>query len=49
LRWNPTRERYIALSEPYQTPEFRQFYEKRHPELLAFLVEAMRVFAVGLS
>jgi len=43
--WNPTQEKYIALSEQYQTPEFKKFYDKLHPELLEFIVEAMKIFA----
>lgn len=31
--------------ELYQTPEFKVFYDKHHPKLLGFLVEAMKVFA----
>jgi DNA-binding transcriptional MerR regulator len=43
--WNPTKEKYIGLSELYQTPEFSKFYQKLHPELLAYLVKAMVIFA----
>ncbi|VVC75734.1 HTH-type transcriptional activator mta [Aquicella siphonis] len=43
--WTPTREGYIGLSEKYLTPEFRQFYEKLHPGLTEFIVEAMKIFA----
>ncbi|MCZ4721566.1 MerR family transcriptional regulator [Legionella pneumophila] len=43
--WNPTKEGYIGLSQRYLTPEFRIFYEKQHPELLEFIVEAMRLYA----
>lgn len=43
--WNPTREKYIGLSQLYQSPEFSRFYTKLHPELLAFIVEAMQIFA----
>ena len=43
--WNPDKEKYIGLSQLYQTPEFKQFYDNLHPELLQFIVEAMQVFA----
>ena len=43
--WNPTREKYIGLSELYQTPEFRRFYDRYGAEMVEFLVEAMRIFA----
>ncbi|HSW93652.1 MAG TPA: MerR family transcriptional regulator [Gammaproteobacteria bacterium] len=45
LTWTPNRESYIGLSELYQTPEFRKFYDDRHPELLDFFVKAMKIFA----
>jgi DNA-binding transcriptional MerR regulator len=43
--WTPTKESYIGLTQLYQTPEFRLFYDRRHPELLTLMVEAMQVFA----
>ena len=43
--WNPTKEKYIGLSQLYQTPEFRNFYDKVHSGILEFIVEAMRIFA----
>jgi len=43
--WTPTKEKYIGLSELYQTPEFRKFFDKRHPKLLPFFIEAMKIFA----
>ena len=43
--WKPTKEKYIGLSQLYQTPEFRKFYEKLHPEILEFIVEAMGILA----
>jgi MerR family transcriptional regulator, thiopeptide resistance regulator len=43
--WNPTKETYLGLIELYQTPEFKKFYDDRHPKLLAFMIEAMKVFA----
>ena len=43
--WNPTREGYIGLSQRYLTPEFGKFYEKQHPDLLTFIVAAIKIFA----
>jgi DNA-binding transcriptional MerR regulator len=43
--WTPTHESYLGLIDLYQTPEFRTFYDNRHPKLLVFMVEAMKVFA----
>lgn len=43
--WNPTKEKYIGLTELYQTPEFKEFYNKLHPKLLVFIVDAMKLFA----
>jgi DNA-binding transcriptional MerR regulator len=43
--WTPTKESYIGLTQMYQTPEFRVFYDSRHPELLELMVEAMKIFA----
>lgn len=43
--WNPTREKYIGLTQLYQTPEFKKFYDQLHPELLNFIIEAMKIFA----
>lgn len=43
--WNPTKEKYIGLGQLYLTPEFKKFYEKQHPNLLEFIVEAIKVFA----
>lgn len=45
LTWTPNKESYLGLAELYQTPEFRKFYDDRHPELLLFFVEAMKIFA----
>lgn len=45
LTWTPTKERYIGLIDLYQAPDFRGFYDNRHPELLGFMIEAMRIFA----
>jgi hypothetical protein len=43
--WNPTKESYIGLAQLYQTPEFRVFYDNRHPLLLEFMTEAMKIFS----
>jgi len=43
--WTPTKEKYIGLAQLYQTPEFRVFYDSRHPELLDFMLKAMKIFA----
>jgi len=34
-----------ALSDLYHTPDFENFYNQLHPELLEFITEAMRVYA----
>ncbi len=43
--WTPTKESYVGLGQLYQTPEFRVFYDSRHPDLLVFMIEAMMIFA----
>lgn len=43
--WTPTHTSYLGLTELYQTPEFRKFYDTRHPKLLEFMIEAMKIFA----
>ncbi len=44
--WTPNRETYIGLSQLYAShPDFVKFYDDIHPELLKFLMEAMRIFA----
>lgn len=44
--WTPTKETYIGLSQLYAShPDFVKFYDDIHPELLKFLMEAMKVFA----
>ncbi len=43
--WNPTKEKYIALTQLYQTSEFKRFYDQHHPNLLQFIVAAMKIFA----
>jgi DNA-binding transcriptional MerR regulator len=43
--WTPTKEKYLGLIDLYETPHFRIFFDERHPKLLAFIQNAMRVFA----
>ncbi len=43
--WIPTKESYIGLAEIYQQHEFRIFYDSRHPKLLDYMIEAMKLFA----
>jgi DNA-binding transcriptional MerR regulator len=45
LSWTPTRESYLGLTNLYQTPEFRVFFDDRHPKLLAFIIEAMKIYS----
>ncbi len=43
--WTPTKESYLGLIALYKTPEFRKFYDERHPELLDFMLRAMKCYA----
>jgi DNA-binding transcriptional MerR regulator len=44
--WTPNRESYIALSKLYAShPDFIKFYADIHPNLLNYLLEAMKIFA----
>ncbi len=44
--WTPTKETYIGLSELYQShPDFVAFYDAIHPDLLNFLMAAMKIYA----
>ncbi|MBA2649616.1 MAG: MerR family transcriptional regulator [Legionella sp.] len=43
--WTPTKESYTGLIQLYQTPEFRKFYDDRHPELFKFMINAMQIYA----
>lgn len=45
LTWFPTNEKYLGLSSLYQTPEFRVCFDRFHPELVEYLIEAMRCYA----
>lgn len=48
LFWTPTRDSYIGLGQLYCShPDFKDFYNRYHPNLLEFLVDAMKVFAVN--
>lgn len=44
LSWTPTKESYLGLTTLYQTPDFRSFFDKMHPKLLDFIVEAMKIY-----
>lgn len=43
--WIPTQKSYLELITLYQSPDFRGFYDQRHPELLDFMVKSMKHFA----
>lgn len=43
--WTPTKNTYIGLTDLYQTPEFRVFFDRRHPDALKFIIAAMKIFA----
>lgn len=44
--WIPNRESYIGLSQLYAShPDFIAFYQKLHPQLLNFLMQAMQIYA----
>lgn len=44
--WTPNKESYIGLSQLYCShPDFVKFYDKIHPKLLMFLVEAMKIYS----
>jgi DNA-binding transcriptional MerR regulator len=44
--WTPTKATYIGLAQMYlDHPDFRSFYSNYHPDLVEYLVEAMRFFA----
>lgn len=45
LTWTPNKESYLGLAELYQQPEFKKFYDTRHPDLLTYFVKAMRIYA----
>ena len=44
--WTPTHESYTGLAQMYlDHPDYREFYNKYHPNLVEYLVEAIRVYA----
>lgn len=44
--WTPTKETYLGLGQMYlDHPDFRAFYNQLHPDLVEYLVAAMKVFA----
>ncbi|WED44288.1 MerR family transcriptional regulator [Legionella cardiaca] len=44
--WTPTKTSYLGLGKMYlEHPDFREFYNTYHPNLVEFLVEAMQFFA----
>ncbi|HFL2713458.1 TPA: MerR family transcriptional regulator [Legionella pneumophila] len=44
--WTPTKETYLGLGQMYlDHPDFRDFYNRFHPDLVKYLVAAMKVFA----
>ena len=44
--WTPTCETYLSLGQMYlDHPDYRAFYNRYHPDLVEFLVNAMAVFA----
>lgn len=49
LSWTPTKESYLGLTDLYQTSEFRKFFDDRHPKLLNFMVEAMKIYSRRLE
>lgn len=44
LSWTPTKESYLGLTTLLQTPDFRSFFDKMHPKLLDYIVEAMKIY-----
>jgi DNA-binding transcriptional MerR regulator len=44
--WTPTQETYLGLGQMYlEHPDFRAFYNRFHPDLVEYLVAAMKAFA----
>lgn len=44
--WTPTKETYLGLGQMYlDHPDFRDFYNRFHPDLAEYLHAAMEVFA----
>ena len=43
--WTPTKDSYSGLAQMYlDHPDYRSFYNRYHPNLVEYLVEAMRVY-----
>lgn len=44
--WTPNQETYLGLAQMYlDHPDFRDFYNRFHPDLAEYIVAAMKVFA----
>ncbi|KTD56581.1 mercury resistance transcriptional regulator SkgA [Legionella santicrucis] len=44
--WTPNKETYLGLGQMYlDHPDFHSFYTQLHPDLVEYLVAAMKVFA----
>lgn len=44
--WTPTQKTYIGLAQFYcSNPDFVKFFDNIHPQLLNFMVDAMKIFA----
>jgi DNA-binding transcriptional MerR regulator len=44
--WKPTKKSYTDLGQMYlEHPDYREFYNRYHPDLVEYLVAAMNVFA----
>ncbi len=44
--WTPNKETYIGLGNLYREhPDFQKYYAKFHPQLVEFLIKAMKIFA----
>lgn len=44
--WTPNRKSYIGLGQMYlEHPDFKNFYNQFHPDLVMFLVDAMKIYA----
>jgi DNA-binding transcriptional MerR regulator len=44
--WTPNQETYLGLGQVYLNhPDFRDFYNRFHPDLAEYIVVAMKVFA----
>lgn len=44
--WIPTKESYMGLAQMYlDHPDYRDFYNRYHPNLVEYIVEAMKVYS----